>query len=919
MKDEKNDEVVGSTEENPSCQPHEDTVDGAYYQETLEEPLSLPTEKDPTISNAAPSSLHTLPQMYRTWFLDYASYVILERAVPHIEDGLKPVQRRILHAMHLFENGHLHKVAKIVGQTMAFHPHGDASINDALVQLGQKGFLIDTQGNWGNIFTGDDAAAGRYIEAKLSPLALEVLFDNKLTEWKKSYDGTAEEPVALPIRFPLLLAQGAEGIAVGLSSRIYPHNPKELIESAIAYLQGKSFELYPDFPTGGLLDVERYNDGHRGGALKCRAKIEKRDDRLLSITELPFGKTTASLIDSIIKANEKGSIKIKHIDDMTAATVDIRIQLPMGVSTDKTIDGLYAFTDCEVSLSPNACVIKEGTPVFWGVSDLLRYSVDQTRSLLGAQLNYKLNEIQDALVAASLERIFIEQRIYKEQPFEEASTEVDALLYVKDRIEAMEGLSWSRPLMDDDFKRLLELRMARILRFNIEKHEERIALLSREAETISKNLKNLTTYTIKYYEHLLKEYGAQWERKTTLTRFGAIEASQVIEATEKFYFDREGNFAGTGLKNADFVADCSSLDDFIVIFRNGSFRISKIEDKKFLGKGEVIYINRFKRNDTRTIYNIVYRHGKRGPYYMKRCYISGIVRDKDYFLTKEEEGSRVMYISVNPNGEAETIHVALKSQLKMHFLTFDKDFSIEPIRARGVRGSLVTKAEVQRVSLKQRGASTLGGRKVWFDRDVMRINYNEQGEYLGEFEAQDALLVLTQSGTLYTTDISESNHFEEEVIRVEKLDPHKVWSVVYYDSQQHYFYLKRFDVANPCKPQSMQGAGNLLIAYSDNPLARFAIHFGGRDKDRPIEEVDAATFIDVKSIRAKGKRLTTREVLRIEEISVPQMVEQEKEEIENLLVAPQEEVQQPLQTKDLEEPEGSLAPHNSLFPNDETL
>lgn len=830
---------------------------------------SPPPQEGSEVTRPQPTDvvrLHSLPQMYRTWFLDYASYVILERAVPHIEDGLKPVQRRILYAMQLFENGHLHKVAKIVGQTMAFHPHGDASINDALVQLGQKGFLVDTQGNWGNTLTGDEAAAGRYIEAKLSSLALEVLFDSKLTEWKRTYDGTADEPVALPVRFPLLLAQGAEGIAVGLSSRIYPHNPKELLEAAIAYLRGESFELYPDFPTGGLLDVDKYNDGHRGGALKCRAKIEKIDDRVLSITELPFGKTTSSLIESILKANEKGKIKIKHIDDMTAATADIRIQLPAGVSTDKTIDGLYAFTDCEVGLSPNACVIKEGTPVFLGVSDLLKYSADRTKELLVAQLNYRLGEVQDALVTASLERIFIENRIYKDKPFEEAACEADALDHVRKRIEAMEDLVFVRPITEADLKRLLEIKMARILRFNIEKHEERIAQLMREARTIEKHLAHSTQYTIDYYTRLLKEFGAGWTRKTTIARFGTIEATKVIEATEKLYFDREGGFAGTGLKNAEFVAECSLLDEMIVIFRNGTYRITKIEDKKFIGRGEVLYINRFRRNDNRTIYNIIYRQGKRGPWLIKRCSITGISRDKDYNLISDEEGSRITYFSANPNGEAETVRITLKPQPRMRVLTFEKSFSEVPIRGRGAKGNLVTRAEVQRITLKQRGASTLGGRKIWFDRDVMRINYNGQGEFIGEFEAEDRLLVFAKDGSVYTTDFGESNHFPEGTTRVEKFDANKVWSVVYFDKEQDYYYLKRCQIEDSKKPILLQGEGNDLVAYSDVPYARFALIFGGRDEDRPSEEVEAVDFIAVKSIRAKGKRLTTREVAKIEEL-----------------------------------------------------
>lgn len=858
--DENGSDEESLTTENNAPQNESDNSLSALptTQNTEGDSLTLSTEE-------GAERIHSLTGMYRKWFLDYASYVILERAVPHIDDGLKPVQRRILHAMHLFENGHLHKVAKIVGQTMAFHPHGDASINDALVQLGQKGYLINTQGNWGNILTGDDAAAGRYIEAKLSPLALEVLFDSKLTEWKRSYDGTAAEPVALPARFPLLLAQGAEGIAVGLSSKIYPHNARELMEASIAYLRGDSFVLYPDFPTGGLLDVERYNDGHRGGLLKSRAKIERVDDRLLSITELPYGKTTSSLIESILKANEKGKIKIKHIDDMTAATADIRIQLPAGVSTDKTIDGLYAFTDCEVSLSPNACVIKEGKPLFLGVSDLLRHSVDRTKYYLEEQLRYRLGELTDSLLAASLERIFIEQRIYKDKLFEEAANETEALLHVRRRIEEMKEVVFIRPITQDDLKRLLEIKMARILRFNIDKHEEYMARLTKEADKVRKELDNSTQYTIAYYQRLLKEYGEGWERKTTIARFGTIEAVKVIEATEKLYIDREGGFVGTGLKNAEFVAECSPIDDLIVIFRNGSYFITKVEEKKFVGKGEVVYVNRFQRNDARTIYNLIYRQGKKGSYFIKRCSITGVTRDKTYDITDGTEGSRVVYFTANFNGEAETVRITLKPQPRMRTLVFERDFREIPIRGKSTRGKLVTRAEVQRITLKQRGASTLGGRKVWFDRDVLRLNYNEQGSYVGEFEAEDRLLVLRKDGSVYTTDFSESNHFAPDVVRVEKFDAAKVWSVVYREPTQGFIYLKRFTIEDQSKPMMMQGEENELILYSDVDYPRFALIFGGRDADRMEEVIEAYDFIGVKSIRARGKRMTTRTVANVEE------------------------------------------------------
>ncbi len=822
--------------------------------------------------------IQSLTGMYKTWYLDYAAYVILSRAVPHIDDGLKPVQRRILYTLFLAENGNLHKVAKIVGQTMALHPHGDASINAALVQLGQKEYMVETQGNWGNILTGDGAAAGRYIETKLSPLALEVLFDNKLTEWRKSFDGTTNEPVALPVRFPLLLAQGAEGIAVGLSSRILPHNPKELLEASIAYLKGKAFELYPDFPTGGLLEVERYNDGMRGGSLKIRAKIEKVDDRVLSITELPFGKTTESLIASIRKAHEKGKIKIKHIDDFTSETADIRIELPSGVSSDKTIDGLYAFTDCEGTLSPNACVIKDGKPVFLGVSDLLRHSVEKTKELLVKQLEYRYGELTNSLLALTLERIFIEERIYKDKKFEEASNEANALNHIRKCIEKLEGIHFIRPITDEDLKRLLEIRMARILRFNIEKHEELMARLTSEHKEIEQNLQNPIQYTIAHYQHLIKEYGANWERKTSLTRFSSIEASKVIEINEKLYLDREGGFVGTKLRNAEFITDCSSIDDIIIIFKDGTYMITKVEEKKFIGKGNVIYINRFIRNDSRTIYNLIYRQGKKGSYFIKRCSITGVTRDKIYELSDGTKGSKIVYLTANFNGEAETVRITLKPVPRMRTLVFERDFREVPIRGKSTKGKLVTRAEIQRITLKQKGESTLGGRKVWFDRDVLRLNYNEQGEYLGEFEASDRILVLQGDGTAYTTDFSESNHFSEDLIHIEKFSSEKVWTVLYRDTEQGYVYLKRFSIEDPLKPTIMQGEKGELLLYSDTYYPRINVIFGGRDKERPNEEIEAFDFISVKSIRAKGKRVSTRTIKKVEELEPTRFpVEEEKQ------------------------------------------
>lgn len=823
------------------------------------------------------STIKSLSGMYRHWFLDYASYVILERAIPHIDDGLKPVQRRVLYAMSLLENGHLHKVAKIVGQTMAYHPHGDASINDALVQLGQKELLIDTQGNWGNIFTGDDAAAGRYIEAKLSPFALETVFDSRITPMKKSYDGTADEPECLPVRFPLLLAQGAEGIAVGLSSKIYPHNPRELIEAAIAYLRGEPFELYPDFMTGGLLDVERYNDGMRGGSLKSRAKIERMGERLIRISELPYGKTTTTLIDSILKANDKGKIKIKHVDDMTAAEVDIRIQLPAGVSTDKTIDGLYAFTDCEVSLSPNACVIKDDKPVFLSVSDLLRYNVDRTKEHIKAQLSYRVADLKESHLHASLERLFIEHRIYKETAFEEAPHETAAVNYIRERIESLEGVSFITPPKREDYKRLLDLKMARILRFNQEKHEKLIARLEKEIKELDNNLTHLVDFTISYYETLLHDYFRESVRCTTITRFSTIEATKVIETNEKLYFDRESGFAGTGIKG-EFIDNCSLLDDLIVFFRDGSYYVTKIEEKKFLGKGEILHIARFIRGDKRTIYNAIYRDGSKGYHYMKRFFVTGVTRDRQYDVTQGKKGSEVVYFSANPNGEAEVVRINLRPRLRLRNLSFDKDFSEMPIRGRGTKGNLVTKVPIQKIILKEKGESTLGDRKVWYDPDVRRINFDEQGVFLGEFGASSQLLVLREDGSFYTTEVNESAHFTPETTRVEYFNSTKEWTAIYLNGENGSLYLKRFSLTEENRPKLIQGEGNKLLALSDHPAPQFEVQLKHSRGSVLTEHIEAVSFVGVKSVNAKGKRVSTNEVVSVKEISPEIETDKNKEE-----------------------------------------
>lgn len=808
-----------------------------------------------------------LSGMYRTWFLDYASYVILERAVPHIDDGLKPVQRRILHNMHVLDNGKLIKVQNIAGTTMKYHPHGDASITDALVQLGQKGLLIDTQGNWGNILTGDEAAAGRYIEAKLSAFSREAVFHDKITEWKKTYDGATVEPVSLPVRFPLLLVQGAEGIAVGLSSKILSHNFVEVAEAACKFLRGEPFELYPDFPTGGYIDVSRYNDGERGGSIKSRARIEKIDSRTLSITELPAGKTTQSLIDSILKAVDKGKIKIKRIDDMTAAEADIRIVLASGVSSDKAIAALYAFTDCEVSISPNCCVIYQEKPLFTTVSDVLHYSVLRTKSLFEEELKIQLSEKREAYIAASLERIFIEQRIYKDKAFEEASSEDKAIDHIAKRIEPFLEVLGS--VTREQLRRLLELRMARILKFNLPKHEEAILLLEKEIAAIEKNLSDLEGYTIRWFEHLIERYGDSFPRRTKITNFATIEATKVAELDEKLYIDREQGFYGTGLKGAEYVCPVASIDDVIVFFRSGQFMISKVEEKKFYGSEEVIHIARFIKNDERTIYNMVYRDGKLGAYYIKRFNITSYTRDKLYDLTAGTPLSKVLHFTANSNGEAEVIRVHLKKRtLKQKVFQFDKDFSEISIKGRSARGNLLTKAEVSRISFLQEGQSTLGGREVWYDADVNKLNYNEQGRLLGTFYPQDQIFVLLKGGDCYTTSFSDTNHFEDHLERIEKYDPHKIWTAIYLDGENKYPYLKRFQIEPGQSLQNMVGEdGEELVYLTDTYYPRFVIYWGGKDEHRKELVVDGEDFVGVKSIRAKGKRLSTYTLGRVEELA----------------------------------------------------
>ncbi|NLX66163.1 MAG: DNA gyrase/topoisomerase IV subunit A [Bacteroidales bacterium] len=822
------------------------------------------------------SSLN-LSKMYQNWFLDYASYVILERAVPHISDGLKPVQRRILHAMKRMDDGRYNKVANIIGTTMQYHPHGDASIGDALVQLGQKELLIDCQGNWGNILTGDGAAAPRYIEARLNKFALEVLFNSKTTEWKASYDGRNKEPVTLPAKFPLLLVQGAEGIAVGLSSKILPHNFNEVCDAAVRYLQEKEFTLYPDFQTGGYIDVERYNDGERGGSVKIRTTIAKIDNKTLVIKDIPYGKTTAGLVDSILKANEKGKIKIRKVDDITAQNVEIQVQLAPGVSSDKTIDALYAFTDCEISISPNCCVIDDNRPHFLTVSDLLRSSVNTTRELLRNELEIEKGEKQESLLFASLEKIFIEERIYKDKEFENAKSMDVAVAHIDQRLVPYKS-SFLREITGEDILRLMEIKMGRILKFNSDKSDELIARLKEEIEEIDHNLDHLVDYTIAWFLMLKEKYGKHFPRHTIIRSFENIEATKVVEANEKLYINREEGFIGTGMKKDEFVCNCSDIDDIIVFFKDGKYKVVKVSDKMFVGKG-ILYVGVFKRNDKRTIYNVVYRDGKKAPHYIKRFAVTGVTRDKEYDLTRGKPGSRIAYFSVNPNGEAETIKVILKPKPRMRILQFEKDFSEIEIKGRQAMGNILTKVEVHRIQLKQKGVSTLGGRKVWFDPDVLRLNYEGSGKFLGEFQGDDMILVVTTDGEYYICNFDLTNHFPQNILHIEKFDEHKVWTAALFDADQGYAYLKRFTFDPSEKPVRFTGENveSQLFLLTDTPYPRIKALFGGHDSFRDPLEVDVEEFIGVKSYRAKGKRISNFEVTKVEELEPQRFPESEEE------------------------------------------
>ena len=818
---------------------------------------------------------HQLRGMYRSWFLDYASYVILERAVPHIDDGLKPVQRRILHSMKTLDDGRFIKVANIVGNTMQYHPHGDASINDALVTLGQKDLLVETQGNWGNILTGASAAAGRYIEARLSSFALDTLYNPKVTEWTLSYDGRKKEPVTLPAKFPLLLAQGVEGIAVGLSSKILPHNFNEILDAAVSYLRGEDFVLYPDFMTGGFIDVSRYNDGERGGVVKVRAKIEKIDNKTLAITEIPYGKTTGTLIDSILKAFEKGKIKIRKVDDNTAETALILVHLLPGTSSDKAIDALYAFTDCEVNISPNCCVIKDKKPHFLGVSDVLRHSVDTTKEILRKELEIQLGEVRELLHFASLERIFIEERIYKDKEFEESRNMEEAIAHIDKRLTPWKP-KFIRPITDDDILRLMEIKMGRILKFNSAKADELIASYNDKIKALLNNLNHIVDYTIKWYEDLKAKYGEAYPRHTVIRGFDNIEAATVAEANEKLYINREEGFIGTGLKKDEYVCNCSSIDDIIIFYKDGKYKIVKVQEKMFVGKN-ILYLNVFKRNDARTIYNVIYQDGRGGIFFMKRFAVTGVTRDKEYDLTKGTPGSKIHWFTANPNGEAEVVKVTLKPKPRLKTLQFDVDFSELAIKGKQSQGNIVTKNEVHRFSLKEKGTSTLGGREVWFDPDVLRLNYDGRGNYLGEFNGNDLVLVILKSGEYYMSTFDAANHYEDNILRIEKFRQGHVWTAVLNDADQGFPYIKRFTFEPTNKKFRFIGENekSTLIALTDELGARFEVKFGGGDEFRGSIVIDAIEFIGVKSFKAKGKRVSNYNIESITEIE-PREIEAEE-------------------------------------------
>lgn len=857
-----------------------ETPEGGNEDEELnEEPIDETSAKssgkyDKLLSSD--SRKYKLSGMFKDWFLDYSSYVILQRAVPHIVDGLKPVQRRVLHAMFRMDDGSYTKVANIVGQAMQYHPHGDASILGALVQLGQKGLLIDCQGNWGNILTGDSNAAPRYIEARLSKFAKEVVFDPKITNWMTSYDGRNQEPTELPVRFPLLLAQGTEGIAVGMASKILPHNFNELIDASVKILEGEDFTIYPDFPTGGSADCSNYKDGARGGSVKVRAKIEKIDKNTVAITEIPYGKTSHILIDSILKAKDKGKIKIKKIEDMTTEKVEILIHLPNDVSPDKTIDALYAFTDCECNIAPNACVIVDNKPQFLSVKDILIYDTNHTRDLLKWQLDIRLAELEDQWHYTSLERIFFENKVYKileqnqnswEQQLQDVFTEMKTYQDIL-----------RREIMMEDIEKLVEKPVRKISKFDTKAIDEKIAAIEAEMETVKNNIEHITEYTIDWFKMLKAKYGKPFVRQTEITAFESIAVTKVVSNNAKLYANYEEGFVGLNLKkddNGTYICDCSDLSEVIVIGKDGKYRITKVTDKAFFWK-DLLYVGVFNRGDSRTIYNVIYREGKSSVSYAKRFAITSVTRDKDYDITTGEEGSKILWFTVNHNGEAESVRIYLRPRPKLKKTQFEYDFSTLAIKGKASRGNLVSKNPIARIQLKSKGVSTIGGKDIWYDADIQKLNDEQRGQYLGEFGPEDKVLAIFKDGTFYTTSFDVSNRYQGEVIKVEKFDPNKTYTALYYDAAAKAFYVKRFSfVLSDNTPLSFiaPGTKSYLVALSEDKHPQFQAIFGGKYEHRDPENIDAEEYIAKKGYAAKGKKChqyDLKEVKFIEPLHKPE-------------------------------------------------
>lgn len=845
------DEVDNRTEE----------MDDELEQEIVEEGES--SGKYDRLLNDS-SRKYRLSGMFKEWFLDYSSYVILQRAVPHIDDGLKPVQRRVLHTMFKIDDGTYTKVATIVGEAMKLHPHGDASILGALVQIGQKRLLIDCQGNWGNVITGDSNAAGRYIEGRLTRFAKEVLFNPKITEWMNSYDGKNQEPVDLPVKFPLLLAQGAEGIAVGLASKILPHNFNELLDASVAILKGEDFELYPDFPTGGFADCSKYNKGRRGGVVKVRARIEKIDKNTIAITEVPYGKTTHIIIESILKAKDNGKIKIRKIDDLTTTQANIVIHLPNDVSPDKTIDALYAFTDCEISISPNTCVIVDNKPQFLDVEEVLRYNTEHTKELLGQELGIRLGELEDEWHYSSLERIYFENGIYRilekkdslswEEQLEETFSEMKKY---QERV--------LREITMDDILKLVEKPIRKISKFDIKALDEKLKGIEDEIDEVKNHLEHLNEFTVHYFQNLRKKYGKDWPRLTEITNFETITATRVVNNNAKLYVNRAEGFAGIGLKkedNAEFVCDCSDLSEIIVIRKDGKYVVTKVSDKAFFGQ-DILYVGLFDRNDQRTIYNVIYRDGKGGLSYAKRFAVTSITRDKEYDITMGTAGSRILWFTANRNGEAETVKIYFRPRPKLKKLVDEYDFAKLAIKGRAARGNLVSKNPIQRILLKSKGISTIGGKDLWFDEDINRLNEDSRGKYLGQFSGNDHILAVFQDGTYYTTSYDLSNRYQGDIILIEKLVPGKTFTAIYFDGQQKCFYVKRFsfDLSDNTPVSFISaGKGSYLVAISQDKYPQIEITFGGKYEHRTPELIDAEEFIGKKGLQAKGKKLSQYDV-----------------------------------------------------------